>query len=456
MERALPFDHEFEKALIGRCLIDTDSLLYAFSTVMGDYFTHPFYGAVWAAMEGIHKDGLSIDILQVKQRVCASIKESPMDTGKKLAELNNNMPLANVESWVRYLRDLRNRRAFINLCDDYADQAAVCPMGDFADSFHVDYLGITQDDTDTVTDHQRIDNAIKKIESGMNNSGISGVPVGLEPIDLVTGGWQPGLHVFAGRPGNGKTEFACFMADYISRTTPAYFAQLEMSENQSTFRQFTAASGIRYSKMQRNQISSFELSQLKTFAQELKSRKLYMDATAGMSCAQIVGKLKYHKKKHGIQIAFIDYVQIMDVKQAKNETRDQAIGNVTRMLKKAANELELPIILLAQLSRATDARPFGRPVLGDLRESGNIENDADTVILLYYAENYREAFKNGFVSESTNHPLDEVVEFIWAKNRAGTPNLSTFAKWQRGTVKYTDVPEMNINLKPQHEQVAAF
>ena len=151
----------------------------------------------------------------------------------------------------------------------------------------------------------------------------------------------------------------------------------------------------------------------------------------------------------------------MEMEQTKNQTRDQAIGNVTRRLKRQSNDLGIPIILLAQLGKTVESRPLGRPTLSDLRESGNIENDADTVTLLYYAENYRDMYKDkqgkeNFVDPHTGKALDEIVEFIWAKHRGGTPNLSTFAKWPRGTVRYTDELTFNRGQNPKTEQIDAF
>lgn len=451
--KTLPNDIELERSILGYCLIDQEAFLYCVSSVTVDYFCHPFYAGLWQAMVAVHESGVEMDIVAVRHKLADFIKEPPQELRVKLMAVSSSLTNAKVENMVPFARNLMVQRRFIKLCGEYSDLAYTEDPEKFMENFHMDFLeiGAIKGGIMVKSQAERIDHAIEKIEKGMQNNGVSGCAIGLEAIDLVTGGWQTGLHVIAGRPGTGKTEVGMFMASRAVQSTAAYFAQLEMSEDQSTFRQLTSASGIRYSKMQRSQVSTAELEQIKKWAEKLKNSKLFLDAQSGMSISQIVAKIKYHHKKYGIGIAFVDYVQIMEIDQNKNQTRDQAIGIVTRKLKALANELDIPIILFAQLSRATDSHAFGRPQLTDLRESGNIENDADTVVLLYYAENFRDQYQS-FVEDNTGLPLDEIIEFIFAKNRAGTPNLCTFAKWKRGTVYYSDEPMMNPHLfQKQHE-----
>jgi len=446
--KVLPHDHELEKSILGHCILDHETFLYCLSTVTEDYFSHPFYKQVWRAMERIHNSGAEHDHLTIRHMMSEFAQETPQELTQKLMAVSNNLPPENVENWVVFARSLSISRKFIALTEEYGARAHVEQSTAFMEEFHMAFLelGETKSGVMITPADKRIDKAIAKIEKGMLNDGISGCSVGLAAIDLVTGGWQTGLHVIAGRPGNGKTEIGMYMANKVSEKEPAYFAQLEMSEDQGTFRQLTAVSGIRYSKMARSSITPYEMDHLRVWAQRLKDNyQLHLDTQSGMTLGQLVAKIKYHFKKFGIKIAFVDYVQIMNVDQGKNQTRDQALGVVTRRLKALANELDIPIILFAQLGRVTDSHPLGRPQQNDLRESGNLENDADTILLLYFAENYKNQY-DYFEDPISKYPLDDIVEFIFAKNRSGVPNLCTFAKWNRGTVFYHDVPEMNSHL----------
>lgn len=447
--KTLPHDHQLEKSILGHCLVEAEHFMYCVASIDESYFSHPTYKAAWQSMVELNNEGIEPDALLVKQRMGEILKQQPQELTKDIIAITSGLPFPNMESWVKYAKSLRDSRSFIELCDKYSELAYVEKPEIVMEDFHMEFIeiGATKSGLISTTAADRIDKAIAKIEKGMNNSGISGIPVGLEALDYVMGGLQTGLHVVAGRPGDGKTEVSMFIAKNAASHSPGYMAQLEMSGDQSTFRQLTSMSGIRYSKMQRSEITAYELSVLKTWAEKLKGVPLFLDVQSGLSITQIVARVKYYHKKEGIRWAIIDYVQIMDIEQSRNQTRDQAIGIVTRALKGLANELDIPIILLSQLGRITDTHPFGRPLLGDLRESGNIENDADTVILLYYAEKFRDQYES-FVEDNSGLPLDEIIEFIFAKNRAGTPNLSTFARWRRGLVSYIDEPLMNAGISP--------
>lgn len=137
----------------------------------------------------------------------------------------------------------------------------------------------------------------------------------------------------------------------------------------------------------------------------------------------------------------IDYLQIMDIRTQKGETRDAAIGTVTRRLKQTANQLKIPIILLAQLSRETDKRrPFPIPQQSDLRESGNIENDADAIMFHYYPGKYKNLYTKGFEDENGT-PLDGLLLCIWDKNRYGRPGIADYCRWDSGRVSFRNMNE---------------
>jgi replicative DNA helicase len=446
-EKIVPYDHELEKTILGHCIINNEILLYCVSIIDDSYFSHPFYKSVWIAVEELHKEGIEPDIISVRQRTAQIERDMPQNIALKLSELTKGLQFPNIESWVSLAKNLRDARVFIDLCQKYALEAYTGNISDVMDEFHMKFIeiGSTRSGMMIMDTGKRIDNAVAKIAKGLNSDGVSGISTGLTSIDYVMGGLQTGLHVFAGRPGTGKSEISMFIAQNAEKQSAGYIAQLEMSADQTTYRQLTTNSGIRYSKMQRSQLSDGEFNTVLNAAQKAKASNLYIDPTAGMSAHQIIAKIKYHKKRFSIGWAMVDYLQIMSTEQNKNQTRDQALGFITRSLKAIANELDIPIILLAQVGKSADSRPFGRPTASDLRESGNIEADADTVVLLYYAEKFRGQYSE-FIDPINKQPLDGIIEFIFAKNRSGTPNISAFAHWESGKIEYRDADLLNTHL----------
>lgn len=250
--------------------------------------------------------------------------------------------------------------------------------------------------------------------------GLTGVGSGFNGIDTVTAGWQPGdLHIIAARPAMGKTAFVlrCARNAAIDFKKPTLFFSLEMSELQLTQRLVSAETGIPNDRIRKKNVLDWEFPILHQKLDELGNASLFVDDTPGLNIFEFRAKCRRMKQKYDIQLIIVDYLQLMsdDPKNVK-ANREQQIGNITRCLKTVAKELNVPVIALSQLSRAVESRPGTnkRPMLSDLRESGNIEQDADLVAFLYRPEYYD--IMEGANGESTTG----LCEFIIGKNRPGT------------------------------------
>ena len=246
-------------------------------------------------------------------------------------------------------------------------------------------------------------------------AGITGVPSGLAALDHITGGWQASdLVIIAARPGMGKTSLTLAMACMAEAAgRPGLFVTLEMGAMQLVKKALATASGNTTSQLTRGVgLSPAEAEDLRTSAAALAGSRLLLDDTPAISFGELRAKAAKAVAEHGIQIVYVDYLQLMS--GDKNGNREQEIGSISRGLKLLAKELNVPVIALAQLSRAVETRPDKKPLLSDLRESGSIEQDADLVIFVHRPEYY------GVTQDTAGNSTTGLTELIIAKHRNGS------------------------------------
>lgn len=215
-------------------------------------------------------------------------------------------------------------------------------------------------------------------------SDISGVPSGLVDLDVMTNGFQPSdLIILAARPAMGKS---ALMTTMISNAAAKDYAvgvfSLEMSKRQIICRMISEAVNIPANDLTKNKLTDYQRSLFKSQVDQIRPYKVYINDNTEMNILTLKAELKKMKHKHNIDIAYVDYLQLMSG-DTKAGNREQEISNISRGLKTLAKELNIPIIALSQLSRKVDERENKRPYLSDLRESGAIEQDADMVLFLY-------------------------------------------------------------------------
>lgn len=244
---------------------------------------------------------------------------------------------------------------------------------------------------------------------------IVGIKTGFSRLDVVTGGWQKqDLIIIGGRPSQGKTLLAIKHIMAAAKSgIPTLFFSLEMSQMSISTRMICMETGISNDDI-RNGLSDIQWNMVEGAISRIEKLPIFIDDTGAISLMDIRSKARRAKLKHNIGLIVIDYLGLMDIgKQSKQSTRDLDIGFVTRGLKALAKELDIPIILLCQLNRATEMhRSDPRPRLINLRESGNIEQDADLVIFIHRPEYY-------FKPDSDTGVESCVGELIVAKHRNG-------------------------------------
>jgi replicative DNA helicase len=248
-----------------------------------------------------------------------------------------------------------------------------------------------------------IDTLQEAIKRGTN---ITGIPTGWRYLDKYLGGYNKGnMIVIAGRPGSGKTAIALSLALDCCNHAKVLFISLEMSKEELAKRYLSYICDLENYKIRSAKVTQVELDAVTTKLYDLDFN-FFIDDGSNSDINEIVGKIKLHKAKHGLDIVYIDYMQLI---KSHQKVREQEIAHISRTLKMLAKELGITIVALAQLSRETEKRSDKKPMLSDLRESGQIEQDADIVLFPF-----RPAY---YADEKPDIEMD--AELIIGKNRHG-------------------------------------
>jgi replicative DNA helicase len=251
--------------------------------------------------------------------------------------------------------------------------------------------------------------------------GEAGLPSGLTKLDQHTNGFCPGqLIVIAGRPGMGKTSLACriLLSVCFVKKEPADFYSIEMTNHELAYRMCALDMEIPHDNLRKNMLTDEQKRKLTLWATDIVPNSKLRIRDSGVYIEDLCYKARRSAKK-GLSMIMIDYLQLIKTRH-KAGTRDQEIGYITGLLKGLAKQLKIPVILLCQLNRLPEKREDKRPNLGDLRESGNIEQDADLVIFLY---------RDGYYTVVN---YQEQAELIIAKQRAG--ETGTVKVWWNGSL----------------------
>lgn len=264
--------------------------------------------------------------------------------------------------------------------------------------------------------------------SGVDRDKYLGARTGFSLLDTVISGLNKSdLIILAARPGMGKTSFALNIAENVAALSPeteiAIFS-LEMSAEQLATRMMSSLAMVDSKKLRNGNINEEEWISLATAAGKLCDYNMFIDDTSGLTVQQMKAKLR---RKKNIGLVIVDYLQLMQ-STLKTDNRVLVISEITRQMKIMAKELDVPIILLSQLSRGPESRTDKRPMLSDLRESGSIEQDADIVMFLY-----REGYYKKDAPEIQN-----TCECIIAKNRHGETGTVSLG-WNGEYTRFTNL-----------------
>ena len=244
-------------------------------------------------------------------------------------------------------------------------------------------------------------NTVERLQQ--HDSSVTGVPTGFEDIDEMTAGLQPAdLVIVAARPSMGKTAFALNIGAHVAKggeRTVGVFS-LEMAKEQLFMRLLTSEAQIDSHRFRTSRLMERDYRQLSAALGRLTELRMHIDDTPAIGVLEMRAKARRLKVEHGLDLLIIDYIQLMQGR-GRFENRTQELASISRALKQLAKELNIPVVVLSQLSRAPESRGRAdrRPQLSDLRESGALEQDADVVMFIYREEMYERTPENEGVAE---------------------------------------------------------
>lgn len=393
-----PQSIELEEAVLGALLLEKEKLEEVFMILPSpDYFYVDAHRKIYSTMQLMYQDGKSVDMITVTQELSKTGELETIGGPYFISRLVDQVvSSAHVERHAMIVVEKHIQRQLIrisgeSIADAYEDTTDVFEMVNSATD---QLMGLVSNLTGSEIKHSAVvlrATLLKMEEQRKHNLEFTGVDTGLTGLSKVTGGWQnTDLIILAARPAVGKTAFAINLAYAAAASgVPTAFFSLEMGAEQLVKRRQANVSGVEMELFKNpSRMTESEFQRVIDATNSTANLPVYIDDTAGLSIVQFRAKAKKLKKKRGIGLIIIDYLQLMQCSSEKGGNREQEISKITRDLKLTAKELDIPIIALSQLNRGLETRSANNkvPLLSDLRESGAIEQDADMVMFLYKPE----------------------------------------------------------------------
>lgn len=394
-----PYSLEVEQAVLGCLLVKPDLVDDAADLLFEDDFFVPAHRRIFRAVLDFAAQGRMASPVSLKAHFSGDKDLESVGGGVYLAELAASIiSTINITDYMTTLRDYKVRRALV----DVADRMGVGARDTSYDGSGQAVLEEAETALFSLAENGRSNEAASNMAEVMmatisqigavQEGRESGLMTGLPALDQILNGfWPADLIVLAGRPSMGKTAAALTIARNVAgqRQSVLMFS-LEMSKAQIGQRLIARETGIATGMQnRRGSLSQKHFTDIYAAHSKLCAMPLSIDDSATLNVAQIRARARRHKRKFGLDLVIIDQLSLIDMGRNFANKVDQ-IGEVTRGLKILAKELGVPVILLHQLSREVEKREDKRPMLSDLRDSGNIEQDADTVIFLFRDEYYLE------------------------------------------------------------------
>ena len=412
----LPYSPEAEQSVLGAVLLESQCLdRVAEILPRPEYFYLANHRMIYAAMLEMFTLGQPVDFVTVLEKLKQEEGFDESTSKNYLLQLAQIVPsISNVESYAYIVRDKYDIRTLITTARDIIEDAAdgAADAAELLDSAEQRIFDIRRGKN--MQGLQRINEVIIEtfdrldLLNSRENEQYRSLSTGIGDLDdTITGLNRSDLLLLAARPGMGKTSFALNIARNVAvgdRKNKVAFFSLEMTKEQLASRMLSTEAMVEGTKLRTGKLSEDEWVRLIEAGDVLSKTQVYFDDTPGITVPEMKAKLR---RLRDVDLVIIDYLQLMSGGR-RIDNRVQEISEITRNLKIMAKELNVPVVCLSQLSRASEQRSDKRPMLSDLRESGAIEQDADIVMFIYRDDYYDDE------SENKN-----IAEIIIAKNRHG-------------------------------------
>ena len=471
--RVPPNDLDAEAAVLSAALLDGDAFDRVQEILKADHFYADANRRIYEAIVDLKSNSKPVDVVSVAAWLRDRNRLAQIGGTPYLAQLSDATPaVAHIEAHARLIREKWRLRQLINTCQRYTAEgyAGTEDVQLFIDSAEQAIFDIARvpETSSIVPVKDAIHGAFKLLaDAARHGGGITGIETGFTQLDKQTAGLHPGdLYIVAGRPGMGKTSFVLNLAVNVARPRqvavdpnregyleapveePGYgvlFCSLEMPREQLASRLLASEARVSMSNIRSGQVAREAWSKLTDAASRLGRYPLWLDDTPAISLLDLRAKIRRLQAEikrgdapvpaKGLGLIAIDYLQLMSGRKDAG-SREQEISELSRGLKQLAKEMKVPVMALSQLNRSVETRTTKdkRPQLSDLRESGAIEQDADTIMFIYRDEYY---FKD---SEDKG-----MAEVIVAKQRNG-PTGTCMTKFTSEYTRFDNLAPEEYNF----------
>ncbi|MFB3776152.1 MAG: replicative DNA helicase [Bryobacteraceae bacterium] len=398
LEKGLPANLDAERYVLGSILLDCTLFIQVASVLQAEDFSLEKHRRIFLRMSELQERGERIDRVTVAEELMKHNQLEACDGLGYLVSLDDGLPqIHNLDSYVRIVKDKSLLRRVIFTSQNLINRCLAGEEEPQAILENAEEILLKLGESTVKAGLATPGDIIDEFQGGLNafldpGRRIQGLSTGFQRFDELTGGLHPGeLIIMAGRPSMGKTALALNIAQHAAvklGKTVAVFS-LEMSKEALLTRLLCAGARVDSHRFRQGYLDAEERRRLQAAAAELVEAPLYIDDTSGSNLMDMHAKLRRLKAERPLGLVVLDYLQLMS-SRGRFESRVQEISALSRGLKLLAKELEVPMLVLSQLSRAPETRPGDhRPQLSDLRESGSIEQDADVVAFIFREEVYK-------------------------------------------------------------------
>ena len=432
--RAVPYSEEAEQSVLGAMILDKTCIPDVLEIVKGECFYAERNRELFEALVELYNTGKPIDVVTVKEQLTQRGTFDKVGGLSFVVEVSNAVPsTGGVREYAKIVEEKSLLRRLIKTFSDVNER---CYGGEDVQSI----IALAQQNLIDIN-QGRTENGLKHIGIYLNESldemdrlskqdeAITGIPTGFKDIDRRTAGFHPAEFILiASRPGMGKSSLALNImqnAAIKSGKKVAIFS-LEMPGIQVANRMLSGEARISSDKIKRGNLKDEDWGKIGSAVARLSGAGIYIDDTSSLTVTDVAARCRKQKMETGLDMVLIDYLQLMNGSSSSGGNRQQEISEISRTLKILANDLEIPVIALSQLSRAVEKRESKEPMLSDLRESGAIEQDADIVMFLY---------REGYYDEDAEEPNRTKVKFD--KHRNGEVG-SEYLTWLGEFTKFSD------------------
>ena len=420
MLRSVPNSKEAEQAVLSAMFLSKSALDKVFETIDESAFYYDNNRNIFLALKSLYENNVPIDMTTVSNELKnKNLLESIGGVIYLTEVMNAEATAANIEYYLKIVVDDSLRRRLIDVSNEvnqlgYNTEKEVAETLDEAER---KILGVVKDkrSTEFKTIKNVVYNVQKNLEELSKSHGEIGLATGFQDFDKLTSGLrETQLVIIAARPSMGKTAFALNIATHaaVSLKKSVAIFNLEMSAEQLANRMLASLGQIELYKFLNGKFDNNDYVRFNEALSQLENTNIFMDDTPGITIEEIRSKCRRLKSSDvGLDLIVIDHLQLVYSNKNYGGNRQLEVSEISRSLKMLALELNIPIIVLSQLSRLVEGREDKRPIMSDLRDSGSIEQDADIVAFLYRDDYYH---KEARTSDNTS-----LSELLVKKNRSG-------------------------------------